>query len=83
MIQETLYQKNDIVQVSSGFEWTMILKSDGKVYSIGDNSYGKLGIGSTIDSFQFLPISQYNSNITKISCQLRFGVALRNGNIIV
>ncbi len=40
-----------VVAVASGFSHTLALASDGKVYAWGDNSRGRLGIGSTTPSF--------------------------------
>jgi VCBS repeat-containing protein len=40
-----------VVAVASGASHTLALDSDGKVYAWGDNSRGRLGIGSTTPSF--------------------------------
>jgi alpha-tubulin suppressor-like RCC1 family protein len=80
--QKLLFQNFDIVQIAGGYEWTMILNRDGTVYSIGNNQNGRLGIGVSMSSSQFIPISKFNSNITKISAQFDFGVALRNKSVI-
>jgi alpha-tubulin suppressor-like RCC1 family protein len=34
---EFLFDQNDVVQVATGWRWTLVLKTDGKVYSIGFN----------------------------------------------
>jgi alpha-tubulin suppressor-like RCC1 family protein len=80
--QKLLFQNFDIVQIAAGNEWTMILNRDGTVYSIGNNQNGRLGIGLSTSTSQFLPISEFNSNITKISAQFDFGIALRNKTMI-
>lgn len=39
-------QPSTIVQVSAGFEHSLILKSDGSVWSMGGNQFGQLGDGT-------------------------------------
>lgn len=41
---------NNIVRVSEGYNHALFLSYDGKGYSIGDNTYGQLGIGTTQNS---------------------------------
>lgn len=39
------------VAVSAGYENTMVLKSDGSVWTWGDNSYGQLGYGGAYNNY--------------------------------
>ena len=42
--------QNDPIQISSGYRSTCALFEDGKLQCWGQNNYGQLGIGSTVDS---------------------------------
>ena len=42
--------------VALGDQYTMMLKKDGSVWTTGDNKYGQLGDGSTVESFKFLQV---------------------------
>jgi hypothetical protein len=44
---------------------------------------GRAGFGDIGDKSQFTQISAYNSNISKISASDWFGIALRNGTIVL
>lgn len=45
-----IHPLTDIKAVSSGFQNTLFLKTNGEVYSSGDNRFGQLGIGSTANN---------------------------------
>lgn len=55
-----------VVQISCGKQHTLVLLHDGSIYSMGDNSFGQLGIGTyeptfeptEISSLRGLPIAQ-------------------------
>jgi alpha-tubulin suppressor-like RCC1 family protein len=49
-------QGKDVVNVQAGGGFTIALTSDGKVYSWGDNGYGCLGTGTTIE-FSAIPVA--------------------------
>ena len=36
----------DVVAIAAGYDWNLAVKSDGTVWSWGDNSYGQLGVNS-------------------------------------
>jgi len=42
---------NDIVDVSSGGNATLVIKEDGKVYGTGYNNYGQLGVGDKVPKY--------------------------------
>jgi len=50
----------------STLAWTTILKTDGTVWSAGDNSEGQLSRGNTIDSSSFVQENTSKTNIAKI-----------------
>ena len=46
---------SDVAAVSTRYNHTMILKSDGSLWATGDNDYGQLGDDSTSDRYS--PVS--------------------------
>ncbi|KAJ5079046.1 claret isoform a [Anaeramoeba ignava] len=73
-IKSSLFENNNIVDFSVGYDHTLILTSNSKLIVFGDNYYGQLGIGDTND--QSIPIQIelpkliFNENISNyhISC---------------
>jgi alpha-tubulin suppressor-like RCC1 family protein len=55
-----------IKQVAVGAGFTLILKSDGTVWSWGDNAYGQLGNGTTVSSLVPVQVTGL-SNVASIS----------------
>lgn len=59
-------QSKRVVQISCGQQHTLVLLNDGSIYSMGDNTFGQLGIGNSlpttqpteISSLRGLPITQ-------------------------
>ena len=43
----TLFSGLETVKVAAGYQYNLVLKSDGSVWSWGRNDYGQLGIGTT------------------------------------
>ena len=41
-----------IVQISCGFEHSLLRTNDGKLYSMGNNKFGQLGIGSNVSNLK-------------------------------
>jgi len=71
-----------IVQITAGYYYFMFLTNDGRVYVMGSNNYGQLGIGSTkttpltapvhLSSLQGIPVMQvacgaYHSLVLTVS----------------
>ena len=76
-----------VVEVSAGAFFTLVLKSDGTVWSFGDNSNGQLGNDTTNSSnvpVQVLgPLGQgYLSNVIAISAGAHLGVALKSDGTV-
>lgn len=64
----------DMKDVSSGYNYTLVLKNEGQVYSSGDGSYGKLGNNQTENIMNFTLISSMTS-IDKISAGYQHSAA--------
>jgi alpha-tubulin suppressor-like RCC1 family protein len=51
----------DVVSIWGGARHVIILKTDGTVWTWGDNSYGKLGIGQTNTLYQTTPVEVHDA----------------------
>ena len=76
-----------VVEISTDAFFTLVLKSDGTVWSFGDNSSGQLGNNTTNNSnvpVQVLgPLGQgYLSNVIAISAGAHLGVALKSDGTV-
>jgi len=47
-------------QISIGSEYNFIRKNDGKLMTIGSNTFGKLGLGDTVDRYNFAQVGLPN-----------------------
>ncbi|KAJ5075822.1 claret isoform a [Anaeramoeba ignava] len=73
-IKSSLFENDNIVDFSVGYDHTLILTSKGKLFSFGNNYHGELGTGDTND--QLIPIQielpklRFNENISNyhVSC---------------
>ncbi|KAJ5079155.1 btk-binding protein-related [Anaeramoeba ignava] len=73
-IKSSLFENDDILDFSVGFEHTFILTSNSKLIGFGDNSHGQLGTGDTNN--QSIPIQielpklRFNEDISNyhVSC---------------
>ena len=75
-----------VPQVENGEEYTVILKEDGTVWSVGRNNNGQLGTGDTTD--RNIPVqvkideNTYLTNVRKISANAYFAIAMdTNGEV--
>lgn len=50
------------IQVAAGQEYSYILFENGKVYSCGNNGYGRLGLNIATNKYQFTKITQIDAN---------------------
>ncbi|KAJ5076317.1 btk-binding protein-related [Anaeramoeba ignava] len=73
-IKSSLFENDDILDISVGFDHTLILTSNSKLIGFGDNEHGQLGTGDAEE--QLIPIQielpklRFNENISNyhISC---------------
>ncbi len=76
-------KENNITAISAGYEYSLLLGRDGKVYSFGSGGYGQLGHGDT--SNQNLPKQievAWENNITAISAGGKHTILLgRDGKV--
>ncbi|OKP92288.1 hypothetical protein A3842_02435 [Paenibacillus sp. P3E] len=74
---------DNVKEIGAGGYFTLALKNDGTVWSYGENNFGQLGNGSTIESVKPVKVSNL-SNITRIDAGEGSGGALdKNGNLWV
>ncbi|MDO8535848.1 MAG: RCC1 repeat-containing protein [Candidatus Omnitrophota bacterium] len=72
---------SDIVAISMGYFHAMALRSDGSVWSWGDNAYGELGDDTTIASYE--PIQVQNiDNVVAIGAGGNQSVVLKNDGTV-
>ncbi|KAJ5072952.1 ubiquitin-protein ligase e3a-related [Anaeramoeba ignava] len=73
-IKSSLFENDNILEISVGFEHTLILTSNSKLIVFGNNTYGQLGTGDTNNqtkSIQIkLPELRFNEDISNyhVSC---------------
>jgi alpha-tubulin suppressor-like RCC1 family protein len=81
------FNNEKVVMISCGYYHSMALTKYGNVYSWGDNRFGQLGIGNTVDSNEpkFIAVideNKCNVFIEKISCGFAHSLLLSSdGNI--
>ncbi len=72
--------------VAGGRAFSMVLKSDGTVWSFGKNTYGQLGDGSTTNSTTPVQVkinaSTFLTNITTIAAGYEHGLALKRDGTV-
>ncbi|DBA00278.1 TPA: hypothetical protein N0F65_007922, partial [Lagenidium giganteum] len=72
-----------IAHVSCGVDWVCLLADNGRVYSMGSNTYGQLGQGHTTVAPQPKPLAfPTNKRIVRLSCgSLHGGLVCDNGEL--
>ena len=77
--QVTTNINNDVKQVVCGSEQTFILKNDGSVYSCGDSTYGKLGLGNIDNINTFTQVTtNINNDVKQVVCGIQLTFILKN-----
>ena len=72
-----VYTLSDIVSVSAGSDYSLILKSDGSVWAWGLNYHGQLGIGSNNNSNVPVQVSAL-SDLVSVSTETHHSLALKS-----
>jgi len=67
---------NDVTAMAAGNHHALILRKNGTVVALGNNSYGQLGDGSTLDSRKPVSVSQL-SDVSAISAGFQYSLALK------
>ncbi len=76
-----VFDLNDVIAVAAGSSYSLALKSDGTVWSWGDNSQGQLGVGSTISKLTPVQVAGLD-NIIAISCGYYHALALKSDGTV-
>ena len=77
--QVTTDINNDVKQIACGIDHTVILKTDGSVWSCGSNKYGELGLGDTIVRYTFTQATtNINNDVKQVSCNAYSTMILKN-----
>ncbi len=76
----TINGADDIIGVSCGYSHTVLVKSDGTVWSFGSNYSGQLGLGNNTNQNTPQQIPTINSvdNIIGVSCGASYTVLVKN-----
>ena len=71
-----------ISKVSCGGQFTLILTSDGELFTFGENKNGQLGLGHNDSQNTPAKIDHFNSRIKEISCGTHHaGIVTENGEV--
>ena len=74
---------SDIKQIACGGYHTVILKTDGSLYSCGNNGGGQLGIGTVTDNPTFTQVTTNISNdVKEVACGSTYTFILKNDGSI-
>ena len=73
----------DIIAVSCGYQYTAILKNNGKVFTFGNNNDGQLGHETKEDALIPMEISGNHTDIIAISCGLYHTAILKNDGTVL
>ena len=77
--QVTTNVNNDVKQVICGEYSTFILKTDGSIWSCGDNDNGQLGLGDNTKRNTFTKVTtNINNDVKQIACGYYYTVIIKN-----
>ena len=69
---------SDIIDISAGYSFSAILKSDGTVYTFGNNGYGQLGIGDVPGVSRTTPTHiETHTDIIAVSCGHNYAAIIK------
>jgi alpha-tubulin suppressor-like RCC1 family protein len=73
---------NDVKQIACGNDFTFILKQDGTLWAVGNNSCGQLGLNHKEDQTEFIQIVLNVSDVKQIACGYDFTFILKNNGTV-
>ena len=73
-----------IIAIAAGQGYSLALKSDGTIWSWGENVFGLLGTGSTTPGYSYLPVqaASLSGVFTDISASWRHSLALKSDGTV-
>ncbi|KAH9413670.1 RCC1 and BTB domain-containing protein 2 [Dermatophagoides pteronyssinus] len=74
-----MISKSCFKMIACGFDHILLLRSDGKIFTMGDNQYGQLGKYSE-PSFKKM-IDTGLSNVDRIACGSNYCIAMMDGDV--
>ena len=76
LLDDSKIDFSEVAQIECGNEFTYVLKTDGTVWSCGDNYYGQLGLGDETTRTLFTQVNI--DNVKQIACGGSFAYILKN-----
>lgn len=74
--------KGVITKISLGYDSCLALTAQGNLYSWGNNSYGKLGIGNFSVQFSPVPLRVKLNQIFKIKCGSNHCMVIKSSGVV-
>ena len=79
--QVTTNINNDVKQISCGSNHTFILKTNGSLWSCGNNAYGQLGLNDTTQRTTFTQVTaNINNDVKQIACGNGYTMIIKSNN---
>ena len=83
VIKEFEMDVSEIKQIACGVAHTMILKTDGSLYSCGNNANGQLGLGNTNHTKKITKVTaNINKDVDKVACGSYFTIIIKNDGTV-
>jgi alpha-tubulin suppressor-like RCC1 family protein len=73
---------NDVKQIACGNDFVFVLKQDGTLWAVGNNSCGQLGLNHKEDQTEFKQIVLNVSDVKQIACGYDFTFILKNNGTV-
>ena len=79
--QVTTNINNDVKQIACGYDCTFILKTNGSLWSCGNNAYGQLGLNDTTQRTRFTQVTaNINNDVKQIACGNGYTMIIKSNN---
>nr|WP_246525805.1 hypothetical protein [Geomobilimonas luticola] len=72
-----------IISLAAGQDHTLVVKSDGSVWSVGRNSFGQLGDGTLATKTTPVPVSSLGSGVVGVAANSNFSLALKSDGTVL